>query len=112
MINFREIFNMNYSFIGIILIFIIIMIIMLLNKNIWYSTKLIGKSFIISGIIGLIINLIIYIGNKVIVMGNLKIFINIIISNVIKNLLIFSLISIIMGSLLIMLSSFLLKKTR
>ena len=48
MINFREIFNPNYNFIGLLFMALLMMIILLLNRNIFYCLKVIGKTFLIS----------------------------------------------------------------
>ena len=41
MINFREILNPSYNFVGLLLISLLLMVILLVNKNIKYASKLI-----------------------------------------------------------------------
>ena len=105
MINFREIFNLNYSLVGIIIIIIMIGLILLINQDIKYSLKQIGKSIFIAGIITIIIS---FISKQLIVIlipNKYQVIINIITKNLIKNMNIYSLISILIGLILIIISS-------
>ena len=110
MINFREIFNPSYNFIGLLFIALFIMIILLLNKNILYCLKIIGKTFLISGIITLILDILLYLGLDMVLISYYKIIIQIITNNVLKNCLYYSLTSIIIGIILISSTNIIKKK--
>ena len=55
MINFREIFNTTYGYLGLIIIFLIILILFIFNKNYQENFKLLSKIFVSSSIIILIL---------------------------------------------------------
>lgn len=94
MINFREIFNMNYSYIGLIIIGILMIILILLDKN--KSLKVIGYSFLVSGIT---MGLMFILGNLLVNSFSYSFFIKIITNNFFNSIIIFSIISIIIGSI-------------
>ena len=112
MINFREIFNPNYSFIGLLFIALIITIILFINKNIKYSIHLIGKTLLISGIITLILSLLLKTGFDLIFPSQYKFFAEIITNNLFKNYLYFSIFTMVIGILcLVFLKAFKEKNT-
>ncbi len=110
MINFREIFNPNYNFIGLLFIALLMMIILLLNRNIFYCLKVIGKTFLISGMITLFLDFILYLGLNMVLISYYKIIIQVISNQVLKNCLYYSIISIMIGIVLIVFSKIMKKK--
>jgi len=94
MINFREIFNISYSYIGIGLILVLIFIIFLLDKK--KGIKVIGYSFLGSGVFLLIIYLF---GNMIIDSFSYRVFIEIISDNFFDNIIVYSVISMIFGGI-------------
>lgn len=104
MINFRNIFNTTYSLVGLILIIMVILLIMLVNQNIKYSFKKIGKSIFIPGVITIILSFLIKIVSNLIVPEEYQIITNVIIKNIVKNMNIYSLISILIGLVFMILS--------
>lgn len=110
MINFREIFNPNYNFIGLLFMALFMMIILLLNRNIFYCLKVIGKTFLISGIITLFLDFILYLGLNMVLVSYYKIIIQVISNHVLKNCLYYSIISIMIGIVLIVFSKIMKKR--
>lgn len=110
MINFREIFNPNYNFIGLLFIALLMMIILLLNRNIFYCLKVIGKTFLISGMITLFLDFILYLGLNMVLISYYKIIIQVISNQVLKNCLYYSIISIMIGIVLIVFSKIMKKR--
>ena len=110
MINFREIFNPNYNFIGLLFMALLMMIILLLNRNIFYCLKVIGKTFLISGMITLFLDFILYLGLNMVLISYYKIIIQIILNQVLKNCLYYSIISIMIGIVLIVFSKIMKKR--
>lgn len=100
MINFREILNPSYNFVGLLLISLLLMVILLVNKNIKYAGKLIGNTFVVSGIITLGIDLLLSFVLKLILTSYYKVIIEVITTNLLKECFYYSLISIILGILL------------
>lgn len=110
MINFREIFNPNYNFIGLLFVALLMMIILLLNRNIFYCLKVIGKTFLISGMITLFLDFILYLGLNMVLISYYKIIIQVISNQVLKNCLYYSIISIMIGIVLIVFSKIMKKR--
>lgn len=110
MINFREIFNPNYNFIGLLFMALLMMIILLLNRNIFYGLKVIGKTFLISGMITLFLDFILYLGLNMVLISYYKIIIQVISNQVLKNCLYYSIISIMIGIVLIVFSKIMKKR--
>ena len=104
MINFRYIFNPSYSILGVILILIIIVLIFTINKNNNDSLRIIGKTILISGIISLIIDGLIYLITNNIIPSKYKIFVEVISNNLFKNIIYMSIISITLGTIAIAIS--------
>lgn len=100
MINFREIFNSSYSFIGILLISLLIMIILLINRNIKYSVKVIGNTFLVSGIITLGLDFLLSLFLKMVLTSYYKVIIEVITNNVLKECFYYSIASIGLGLVL------------
>lgn len=97
MINFREIFNSSYSFIGILLISLLVMIILLINRNIKYSVKVIGNTFLVSGIITLGLDFLLSLFLKMVLTSYYKVIIEVITNNVLKECFYYSIVSIGLG---------------
>ena len=75
MINFRNIFNPSYNYIGLIIIALIALIIIIINKDIKNSIYQICTCFLIAGIILLVINLILNFITGFLIINSYKIFI-------------------------------------
>lgn len=97
MINYRQIFNPQYNYIGIIIILILILIIYFIQKNIFTTIKQISKIFLISSTLILIITLILNLIIDKLFITNYKIFIEIITKNIINNLYFYSITTIIIS---------------
>ena len=102
MINFREIFNPNYSYIGLIFIVLIVALIILLEKK--KSIKIIGYSCLSSG---LLLLLIYFIGNLIVSNNSYKFFIEIITNSFFNSLVILSILNICLGIITIYLHRYL-----
>ena len=94
MINFREIFDISYSYVGIGIILGLIFLIILLDRG--DGVKVIGSSFFVSGIVMLVVYLF---GNVIIDSFSYRFFIEIISDNFFSNLIIFSVVSLILGGI-------------
>lgn len=94
MINFREIFNISYSYIGIAVILLLIVILFVLDKR--SGIKVIGYSFLTAGIVLLIIYLF---GNMIIDSFSYRVFIEIISDNFFNSIIVYSVISMIFGGI-------------
>lgn len=97
MINYRQIFNPQYNYIGIIIILILILIIYFIQKNIFTTIKQISKIFLISSTLILIITLILNLIIDKLLIANYKIFIEIITKNIINSLYFYSITTIIIS---------------
>lgn len=97
MINFRDVFNPSYTFVGFILIAILIVLILLLNNNLKYSLSIIGKTSIIAGTITLVVALLAKLGLNTLLPYHYKIFVEVISDNVFTSCIIGSIISILIG---------------
>lgn len=97
MINYRNIFNPSYNYIGIIFIIIITLLIIIVQKDKIASIYKISKSALVAGFITLIIAIIINILIDIVITNSYKIFIQIISENVISNLYFYSILVIIIG---------------
>ena len=100
MINYRNIFNPTYSYIGIMVIIAIAILILISEKNILLSIYQISRTSLISGTISLIIGILINFLIQFIITNPYKIFITIITRNLIKNLYFYSAIIIIISGIL------------
>lgn len=98
MINYREIFNSNYSYIGLIFIIILSLIIVIIERNTVSSVSRISKYFLLAGIIILVITLLLNFIIEFLIISSYKIFIEIITKNLIENLYFYSIIIIIISS--------------
>lgn len=94
MINFREIFDINYSYIGLVVIAILMLLLVVLDKR--ESIKMFGYSFIGAGIVMLVIYLL---GNMIISSFSYKFFIEIISNNLFSSIIIFSVVSLVFGGI-------------
>ena len=106
MINYRNIFNPNYNYIGIIIIILLLIAIFILQKNTISSLIRISNMSLISGIIILIIAITINMLIKILVLGSYKIFIEVITNTIIKNLYFYSITIIIISIILNILIKF------
>ena len=101
MINYRQIFNPEYNYIGLILIAIIALIIILVEKHTISSIYKLAESSLIAGTITLIATLLLNFVMSFIIIGNYKIFIEVITKNVISSLYFYSIILILISSIII-----------
>lgn len=109
MINFREIFNPSYTYIGPVIIILLILLICLLLRDFSKSSKVIGKIILTSGIITLGFALITELLINNMISYNYKLFIKIISDSLFKNLLLSASVAIILGICLLIFPK--LKKT-
>ena len=100
MINYRNIFNLNYSYIGLIVIGVLVILIFILNKNFIRSIYQISNHLFIGGIVTFITSVLINFCIDFFIISNFKILIEIITKNLIRDLYIYS-ISLIVVSLFI-----------
>ena len=100
MINYRNIFNPSYNYIGIILIILISLLIIIIKKDTLASIKQISNSFLTAGIIILIITLFLNFIMEFLIISSYKILIEIITTNIISNLYLYSIIIILISSLI------------
>lgn len=94
MINYREIFNISYSYIGLVIIGILILLLFLLDKK--RSIKVIGYSFLVAGVVLLAIYLF---GNMIISSFSYRFFIEVISDNFFSIIIVFSIVSILFGAI-------------
>lgn len=78
MINFREIFNVKYGYIGIGIIVLLLLILIFVNKDIFKSFRNVGVILIVSGIISAIIGLLFNFGINIFVDNTYKVFVDVI----------------------------------
>ena len=101
MINFREIFNPSYSYIGLIIIAVLIISLIALEKK--KSIKVIAYSTLASGLVLLIVYLV---GNLIINNISYKILIEIITNNFFESLIIIAILNIAVGTISIYLNRY------
>ena len=106
MINFREIFNPSYSYIGLIIIAILLISLIILEKK--RSIKVIGYSCFASGIFLLLIY---FIGNLVINNINYKFFIEIITNSFFSSLIVIAILNVCIGTISIYLTRYIEQKS-
>jgi len=94
MINFREIFNINYSYVGLIIIGILMIILVLLDKK--ESIRVMGKSFFVAGIFLFLIYLF---GNIIISNFSYKFFIEVISDSFFSSVIVFAVVSVVFGGI-------------
>lgn len=99
MINYRNIFNTSYNYIGLILIFILALLIIIIERDTVSSVYRISKYALISGIITLVLALLSNFIIEFLVFNSYKVFIEIISTNLIKNLYFYSIIIIIISGI-------------
>ena len=94
MINFREIFDISYSYVGIGIILGLIFLIILLDRG--DGVKVIGSSFFVSGIVMLVVYLF---GNVIIDSFSYRFFIEVISDNFFNSIIIFSVVTMLFGGI-------------
>ncbi len=94
MINFREIFNINYSYIGLVLIAVLMIVLVMLDKSL--SIKVFGYSFFCAGFFMLVIYLI---GNMIVSSFSYRFFIEVISDNFFNSIIIFSVVTMLFGGI-------------
>jgi len=99
MINYRNIFNPNYNYIGAMIIFTLIAILIIIEKDKIKTLYEICKTITISSITILLITIIINFTLEYLIIGTYKIFIEVIMNNLIKNLYLYSFIILIISSI-------------
>ena len=109
-INFRDIFNMKYGYMGIIVVAILLLLIFLLNKDIKKSLKSVSIIFIVSGIINLILSLSIKVIIKVLVDTSYRAFVEVVSNSMYNTLLYISIGLIILGIILIIINKCIIKE--
>ena len=97
MINYRNIFNSNYNYIGLIFIFVISLLIIIIEKDTVASVYRISKYFLLAGIIILGITLLLSFIMNFLIISSYKVFIEIITNNLIENLYFYSIIIIVIS---------------
>lgn len=107
--NFREIFNMRYGYIGLVVVAILLLFIFLLNKDIKKSFKSVSIIFIVVGVINLIISLLINIIIKVVVDSSYRAFVGVVSNSLYNTLLYISIGLIIGGIILIIINKYMIK---
>ena len=85
MINFREIFNMSYGYLGLVLIGIFCLILIIMDKK--ESVKVLGICF---GVAGIFLMAVYFLGNMFVSSFSYKFFIEVISDNFFRNIIIFS----------------------
>ena len=90
MINYRNIFNLNYSYIGLIVIGVLVVLIFILNKNFIRSIYQISNHLFIGGLVTIITSVLINFCIDFFIISNFKILIEIITKNLIRDLYIYS----------------------
>lgn len=100
MINYRNIFNSTYNYVGIVVIIILALIIVVIKKDVLASVKQISKTVFISGLIILIITLLLNFVMEFLIISSYKIFIQIITDNLISNLYFYSITLMIISSII------------
>ena len=94
MINYREIFDMSYSYVGLVIIVILMILIFLLDKK--KSFKVVGDSF---GVASLVLILMCFIGGMFVNSFEYSNFIKVITDNFFNGIIIFSVISLLISGI-------------
>lgn len=111
MINFREIFNPSYNIVGLVIIILLIVVLFLLERNMKDFFKNVGMIGIRTGIVSLVLGLVVsFVLNFL--PHSYKIFVEVISDNVIKGILSSSVVVLIIGIFLYLISIFLCKKLK
>jgi hypothetical protein len=105
-INFREIFNTTYGYIGLGIILLLFLLIIIINRDIKKSFNDIGRITITSGIINIIIYFLIKLLLNVIVNSNYIVFIEVISKTLFTSLLTKAFIWIFIGLILLIIGKF------
>ena len=109
-INFRDIFNMKYGYMGIIVVVILLLLIFLLNKDIKKSLKSVSIIFIVVGVINLVISLSTSIIIKLLVDTSYRVFLEVVSNGMYDTLLYISIGLIILGIILIIINKYMIKE--
>ena len=108
--NYRQLFNPNYNYIGIIIIIILSFLIIILNKNNLAFLKIIGITLVTSGIIAIVILSTANILANIIVSTEYNFLIKIVTKNLNKVYILSTIITISLGIALLMISKLKLTK--
>lgn len=109
MINYRNLFNPSYNYIGLIIIIIISLLIIIIQKDTIKSIQQISKTCLIASLTILIITILLNLLMNGLIPNSYKVFIEIISKNVIKNLYFYSILLIIISSIMNILTKILTK---
>lgn len=109
MINFREIFNSSYSVVGLVIIVILLIILFLLEDGVGDFLLNIGVIGIVTGIISLSLGGIVFLVLNFLP-HSYKVFVSVISDNVVKGIFSSSILVLILGVFLYLISLFLFKK--
>lgn len=90
MINYRQIFNPNYTCIGLIIIIVIIILLLIINKNSIITINQISKTALIASIITISISLILKLLINTFIPTSYKIIIEIVSKNLITSIFTYS----------------------
>ena len=112
MINFRQIFNMNYGYLGVIIVIIFLILIILINKNIQTSLKQLGIIAITASILNFLFLIIINFLTELELLNNYKIFIEVITKTFSQELTLYSLVILFLGIISLTISKILLSKVK
>ena len=112
MINFRQIFNMNYGYLGVIIVIIFLILIILINKNIQTSLKQLGIIASTASILNFLFLIIINFLTELELLNNYKIFIEVITKTFSKELTLYSLVILFLGIISLTISKILLSKVK
>ena len=101
MINYREIFNVSYSYIGIILGLVLVILMAIMDGK--RSFRIIGYSFFGAGIFMLLVY---FLGNVIVDSLSFKFFVNVITNSFFGSVVVFAIFSICLGSISIYVSRY------
>lgn len=111
MINYREIFNTSYNFIGVVLIIFIILLIVGLNRNLQKSFHQIGLIGLIASTITLVLSFLIKLIINQLIPYQYKLFIEVISENFFQYNIILSVVGIVISLLLLAVAKFFFTKS-
>lgn len=107
MLNYREIFNPTYGYIGVIIILLLFGVLLIINKNLRESLKLVANIIITSACLNIFLVIIFKIFITLIIDYNFRIFIEVISDTLISNLLTKALIEVVLGVFLFVIYKYL-----
>lgn len=100
MINFREIFNVRYGIYFIVLIFVLFFLLLIVNRDIKDSFRVVSKILFASGIFSIVLVILFNICINFLVGNVYRVFVSVISDSLCNNLLYRGIVNIILGSIL------------